>query len=184
MSVLPGEIRRLYERWGTCNYDEEIAQIDHGIKCALLAREHGADDALVVAALLHDVGHLIELDRSDGVVDVGRDDRHDGVGASLLGRYFPASVTAPVALHVEAKRFLCATNPGYLTKLSSGSLASLARQGGPMTPEEVGRFQKHPGADRAIALRRWDEDGKSTDAVNRSLDDFLPEVSRVLRVAI
>jgi gamma-butyrobetaine dioxygenase len=110
----------------------------------------------VAAALLHDVGHLlVERDRVPTT-----DLQHEAVGARALARWFEPEVTNPIALHVAAKRYLCAVDPGYFGILSPGSVRSLELQGGPMTPEEVGRFEALPGAEAAARLRRWDEGAK------------------------
>lgn len=166
------EVLELYEAWGPLRYDEEITQLDHALQTAALARAAGAADALVAAALLHDVGHLLELrdgGRGDGqvAVDLG----HEGRGARYLGALFPASVTGPIALHVAAKRYRCAVDPGYLATLSAGSTRSLARQGGPMGPDEVARFEAHPAHADAVALRGWDDEGKVEDLVVAPLDE-------------
>lgn len=155
------ELLDLYETWGPERYDEDVSQLDHALQTAALARAAGADDALVAAALLHDVGHLLELragGRADGqvVADLG----HEGRGARYLGALLPAAVTGPIALHVAAKRYRCAVDPGYHGTLSAGSVRSLARQGGPMGPDEVARFEAHPAHEAAVALRGWDDGGK------------------------
>jgi gamma-butyrobetaine dioxygenase len=147
------EVVALYERWGTDRYDEEISQLAHAEQTAAHAVGAEASDQLVAAALLHDVGHLLALDR-------GEDDHHQVTGPAWLGRLFPSAVTGPIALHVDAKRFLCAVDPGYRSGLSAGSIASLARQGGPMSPDEAVAFAARPGHDDAVLLRRWDDLGK------------------------
>ena len=158
------EVLALFERWGMETYDEEVSQLDHALQTAALARAAGSDDALVAAALLHDVGHLLEL-RDGGAAD-GQDDvdlGHEGRGARWLAPVFPAPVTGPIALHVAAKRYRCAVDPGYHAGLSDGSRRSLVRQGGPMSPSEVERFAAHPAHADAVALRGWDDGGKVED---------------------
>ena len=151
----------LLTRWGADPYDEELSQIDHALQTAALAEASGADDALVVAALLHDVGHLLDMEAGliDGAVpdvDLG----HEATGARWLAPAFPPQVTGPIALHVRAKRYLCAVDPDYAAALTPGSTASLVKQGGPMTPDEAATFAAHPGAAAAVQLRRWDDEGK------------------------
>lgn len=155
------EVLALYETWGAQHYDEEITQLDHALQTAALARAAGAGDALVAAALLHDVGHLLELQaggRADGQVadDLG----HEGRGARYLAALLPPAVTGPIALHVAAKRYRCSIDPTYHDTLSDGSRRSLARQGGPMDAGEAERFSGHPAATDAVALRGWDDGGK------------------------
>ena len=155
------EVVALYDRWGGVHYDEAVTQTDHALQCAVLAVRAGADEALVAAALLHDVGHLLELDRSAGTIgDLGVDRDHEALGARWLASLFPAAVTRPVALHVAATRYLCAIEPAYRAGLSDGSVRSLAVQGGAMADAEVQRFAALPGAEPAVSLRRWDDDGK------------------------
>jgi len=153
------EVLALFERWGPQRYDEEVSQLEHALQTAALARAAGAADALVAAALLHDVGHLLELAAGAAAV-ADHDLRHEASGSAYLAGVFPPTVTAPIALHVAAKRYRCAVDPGYAAGLSAGSTASLVRQGGPMNPDEVARFEGLPGQADAVALRGWDDQGK------------------------
>ena len=139
-------------------YDERVSQLDHALQCADLARAAGAEDALVAAALLHDVGHL--LDSGTAHRGTAADDRHEATGARYLRERFGPAVTAPIALHVAAKRYLCGTEPGYLARLSEGSVHSLGLQGGPMTAEEAEAFRARPHWADAVQLRRWDDEAK------------------------
>jgi len=160
------EVLALYERWGAHHYDEDLSQGDHAAQTAAHAVAAGADDALVAAALLHDVGHLLHLESlgpgPDGevVVDHAADLHHEDRGAAYLADLFGPGVAEPIALHVAAKRFLVATEPGLLAELSAGSQASLVRQGGPMSGDEVRAFEAGPSWREAVALRRWDDAGK------------------------
>ena len=52
------ELFDLYERLGDRSYGESITQNEHALQCAALARDAVASDALIIAALFHDVGHL------------------------------------------------------------------------------------------------------------------------------
>ena len=153
------DLLALYARWGGERYDEAITQTDHAIQCAALARRDGADEALIAAALLHDVGHLLDL-AGGRAHSPGFDRRHEVTGADHLIVAFPAAVTEPICGHVEAKRYLCAVEPGYAAGLSVGSQRSLAVQGGPMTADVAAAFVARPGAADAVRLRRWDDAGK------------------------
>ena len=174
------QVETLFAKWGISKYDEQVSQLEHAVQCARFARAADADDGLVVGALLHDIGHLLELERNDGTVDLASNDAHESTGAAYLARFFPPAVTAPIALHVEAKRYLCAVESSYFATLSVGSVRSLMVQGGPMTTDEVARFRKHPAADRAVALRRWDEQSKDLTPSGLSFADFRSEITRVL----
>lgn len=179
------EVMELYLGWGAQHYDEELSQTEHALQCAALARAEGADDALVVAALLHDVGHLLELAGRDGRGDLPVDDRgHEAVGARYLSVLFGPEVTAPIALHVRAKRYLCAVDPQYLSGLSAGSTRSLALQGGPADPDEVARFESNPGFDAAVRLRRWDDGGKVDGLEVPDLDGYRDLLERMRAAAV
>ena len=176
------EVDALYGRWGHDAYDELVSQLDHALQCAALARRDGAGDALVAAALLHDVGHLLDLDAAGGYRPAANDLRHEVTGARWLAGCFPGSVTAPVALHVAAKRALCATDPGYAAALSGASRRSLAFQGGPMTPAELAGFAAEPGHADALALRRWDDTGKVPGLAVAPWSSYQALLGRLARV--
>ena len=176
------EVLALFDEWGREHYDEEISQLDHALQTAALAQADGADDALVAASLLHDVGHLLEL-RAGGIADGDTevDLGHEGRGARWLGQLFPAAVTGPIALHVAAKRYRCTIDPAYHDGLSDGSRRSLVRQGGPMSSAEAERFAAHPAHSDAVRLRSWDDGGKVEDLVVPDLASYRPLLARVAR---
>ena len=118
-----------------------------------------APPALVISALLHDIGHFIGEHPIDALEN-GIDNTHEEVGARYLEPYSPAAVTEPIRLHVAAKRYLCATDDQYFGHLSDASVDSLAVQGGPMSTAEVAAFAANPYHLDAVKLRRYDDDGK------------------------
>ncbi|WP_312160471.1 phosphonate degradation HD-domain oxygenase [Phenylobacterium sp.] len=144
---------------GERHYGEGVSVMEHLLQTAHHARADGAPDALVAACLLHDIGHLLQRHGEDAA-DRGIDARHERIGAAWLARAFGPAVTEPVRLHVEAKRYLAAFEPGYFELLSPASAQSLALQGGPMTRAEADDFLSQAGAADAIRLRRYDEQGK------------------------
>jgi gamma-butyrobetaine dioxygenase len=157
------EVLDLLEGHGAVLYDEEIFQLAHAEQTAALAQAASAPDTLVAASLLHDVGHLLEIAEREGARDRTADQRHEARGSAWLAALLPPSVTAPIALHVRAKKYLCAVEPSYHEILSPGSVASLQRQGGPMDAAEVAAFEANPGWEDAVALRRWDDEAKVPD---------------------
>jgi gamma-butyrobetaine dioxygenase len=168
------EVLELYERWGDRHYDEVVGQGLHARQTAALAAEAGADDTVVAAALLHDIGHLLDLaGHPPGP--------HEVTGPDHLAGLFPAAVTDPIRLHVEAKRYLCAVDPAYRGRLSAGSKRSLLRQGGPLAPGEVAAFEALPGATGAVALRRWDDAGKVAGLAVPELAAYEPVLRSVAR---
>jgi len=172
------DIIGMYRTWGEERYDEEVTQVAHALQCAALARTEGAEDHLIAAALLHDIGHLFEIERANGP-DHRTDLRHESAGAEFLTQLFPEAVTSPVRLHVSAKRYLTATEPDYRSRLSEGSQRSLRAQGGPMTPEECAQFLAIDGSSDAIRLRRWDDHGKVVGLDVPALETWAPLLQRV-----
>ena len=175
-----GEIFASFAARGGDHYGEGVSQLEHALQCAALAEADGAPPPLVIAALLHDYGHLFE-GRGEAAEHDGRDARHEAHGARSLRRWFGPEVTHPIALHVAAKRYLCATEPGYAAALSPASVLSLALQGGPFSPEEADRFGARRFAADAVRLRRWDDAGKVAGAPTPTLESYRPLLRRVAR---
>jgi len=161
----------LFEERGDEKYSEAVTQIEHATQCAGCAIEEGAGEATVLAAFLHDIGHLLVNERDDDG-EVRADFHHENVGARFLANWFDDAVTMPVQLHVSAKRYLCAVEPSYHDELSSASVHSLTLQGGPMSDDEVIAFAALPHLDAAVSLRRWDEQAKVEGAAAPSLDEM------------
>ena len=150
----------LFEDGGAASYfGEPVTQLEHALQTAALAEDAGAPDALIVAALLHDIGHLLH-GLAEDIADQGVDARHEDVGDCWLSGHFGRAVTEPIRLHVAAKRYLCAVEPAYAASLSAPSQESLALQGGPMTGDEARAFAQTDWARDAVALRRWDDAAK------------------------
>ncbi|MEL7156344.1 MAG: HD domain-containing protein, partial [Actinomycetota bacterium] len=170
----PGEVAEaiidLYRRRGNERYDEVVTQTEHALQTGSCAMAAGADDAAVAAAFLHDVGHLLMAEAELTAAARGVDLHHEAVGARFLATWFGPQVTAPVAHHVAAKRYLCATDADYHATLSPASVTSLELQGGPMSNQEVVAFTAVAGFTTAVDLRRWDDRAKVPDAPTASLD--------------
>uniref|UniRef100_A0A7C2P853 HD domain-containing protein n=1 Tax=Schlesneria paludicola TaxID=360056 RepID=A0A7C2P853_9PLAN len=159
------------QRGGSLYGGEAVTEQEHALQAAWLAEQAGAPPALIVAALLHDIGHLLH-NLPEDAPDHGIDDRHEHSGASWLRRYFGPEVAEPVRLHVAAKRYLCAVEPRYLQQLSAPSQLSLRLQGGAMSPEEVHDFERHPHAQAAVRLRHWDDAAKIAGLETPLLEHF------------
>lgn len=150
----------LFERRGANEYmGEAVTMAQHMEQTAACAVADGASDALVVAALLHDIGHFIG-DHPIEALENGIDNLHEEVGAGYLASHFPPAISEPVRLHVQAKRYLCATDETYFAQLSAASVNSLRVQGGPMSADEVEDFEANPHHRDAVRLRLYDDDGK------------------------
>ncbi len=173
------EIIALYARRGSEAYfGEPVSIIEHGLQAAHFARLEGASDALIVATLLHDVGHLIQ-DAPEDIADWHSDAQHELAGSRWLSQWFGPQVTDPVRLHVAAKRYLCATSPSYFDRLSAASVITLKLQGGPMSEAQQDEFRAEPNFRDALRLRLWDEQGKVARLVTAGLSDYRDLIERV-----
>ncbi len=150
---------------------EPVSQASHMLQAAALAERDHAGEALVAAALLHDVGHFAGTLTGHDLMQ-GTDNRHSETGAAWLSRWFGDEVTEPVRLHVAAKRYLCATEPDYADALSPASVYTLGVQGGPMRGPELAEFEANPYAAGAVRVRRWDDLAKDPEARVPALDHF------------
>lgn len=154
---------------------EPVTMAQHMLQAAWFAEQAGADDELVISALLHDIGHYTsEFD--EDCLQQGIDNDHEHAGAQFLAPFFSPRVTDPIRLHVATKRYLCTTNPAYFNVLSDASRQSLEVQGGPMSNDEVTAFEREPNYRDAIRVRHWDEAGKDPDLDVPGLDYYLPRL--------
>ena len=170
---------------GMAYLGEDVTMIEHQLQAGALAAAGGADDALVVASLLHDVGHMVgqrlgEGDAADALA-AETDAHHDASGARWLARWFGPDVTEPVRLHVAAKRYLVATEADYAERLSTSSVHTLRLQGGPMSAEEIAAFEANPHSAAAVALRRFDEAAKDASVAAPPLATHCERIRGVLR---
>jgi gamma-butyrobetaine dioxygenase len=175
VSTIMSPVDRLAELFasaGAADYlGEPVTVAQHLLQAGALAQAAGAPAALVAAALLHDTGHLRGADPladahelSGRELMAGADNDHGERGAAWLARWFGPAVTEPVRLHVTAKRYLCATEPGYLALLSPASVYTLSLQGGPLDAAAAAAFAAGPYAAAAVAVRRWDDAAKDPAA--------------------
>lgn len=136
-----------------------VTQLEHALQSAALAQKQGLGEALTIAALFHDIGHL-RTASDESLADRGIDDRHEHAGATILCRLFGPEVSEPVRLHVAAKRYLCTVEPDYFGRLSPDSVRSLGLQGGKLSPAERAAFESEPHFRSGVALRRIDDQAK------------------------
>jgi phosphonate degradation associated HDIG domain protein len=177
------EVTRLFEDRGAEWYGgERVSQLQHALQAATFAERASSPAPLIVAALLHDVGHLLH-DLPEDAAEQGVDDRHQTLASQWLSRRFGQAVVAPIEMHVAAKRYLCATDPGYAARLSPSSVTSLKLQGGPMSREEVDEFQRRAHFADAVRLRRWDDAAKQVDLETPPLEHFAAQIRRAVQEA-
>ena len=171
MSVIDDIFSLYAERGSAAYFGEAVSMTEHGLQAAHFAELEGAGEALIAAALLHDIGHLIAT-VPDDIADWTLDARHEATGARWLSKWFGAEVAEPVRLHVRAKRYLCTVDPTYFSQLSPASVLTLKLQGGPMPAQEVAAFASEPGCREAIVVRRCDDRGKVAGLATRRLEDY------------
>jgi phosphonate degradation associated HDIG domain protein len=178
-SIVPF-LAEIFERRGAETYlGEPVTMAEHMLQGAWLAETDGASDELVAAALLHDIGHYTSEFGTYSPDDV-EDKHHDEAGAEVLAPFFPPVVTECVRLHVAAKRYLCATDASYFSKLSPASVHTLSLQGGPMKDDEVAEFRRNPFYKEAVRVRIWDEGGKVSGMKTRRFQDYEQLLQRVV----
>src|SRR5450631_3995520 len=163
------DIEHLFARHGASQYSgEAVTQLQHALQTAHLAEQSGADDVLVTACLLHDLGHLLN-DQGETPSLRGIDDTHQYYALPFLRGLFPEAVLDAIKLHVDAKRYLCRADPGYHARLSDDSKRSLQLQGGVFDSARADAFLRQSGARDAVMLRQWDDLAKQEDLETPSL---------------
>lgn len=153
--------------------DGKGSQLEHALQVAHRAQAEQAPANLVVAALLHDVGHMLASNEPDPA--------HAHTGHAWVAQHFPPEVSEPVRLHVEAKRYLSATDGTYLERLCPSSVASLHAQGGPMTEAELDAFEEEAHYPDAVKLRHWDDQAKTETLAVPALDEYRETIAKALK---
>ena len=182
MALTFEDIRDLFARHGAAQYSgEPVTHLEHALQTAHLAEQSDADDELVTACLLHDLGHLLSQQAS-GMPETpslhGIDDTHQYFAIPFLRGLFPPRLLGAIQLHVDAKRYLCQARPEYHGKLSDDSKRSLVLQGGVFSADEALAFINAPGAQDAVRLRLWDDLAKQADFRTPTLAHFLERARR------
>jgi len=165
MTDVIDDIFEMFDKYGHNNYNEEVSMQEHMLQTALLAQQTPVGNSLIVAALLHDIGHFI-LDGQDG--------SHEDAGADFLSQYFYEEVTGPIRFHVRAKRYKCAKHQEYVKNLSPESIKSLEQQGGPLTDYDMHNFEYHVHFVGSVRLRTWDDKAKVPGPETPDLEHFVP----------
>ena len=174
------KIFAVFKERGSGHYGENVSEQEHALQTAEFARQFGEPDAVVLACLLHDFGHMLH-DLGEDIALHGIDARHEELGAELLKAHFPEEVLEPIRQHVASKRYLVWKDPRYAAGLSESSIRSLALQGGPMTDAEAAAFEARPHFKACISLRRCDDMGKVPQMKTADLESYEPLIRRFLK---
>lgn len=170
----------IFARRGAEEYlGEPVTIAEHMLQGAHAAEQNGETEAIIVATLLHDIGHFTSEFGTFSMDDT-EDRHHEDAGARVLERFFPALVVDCVRRHVAAKRYLCATDPDYVARLSAASVHSLNLQGGPMSARQIAMFETHPHLQAIVKVRQYDDQGKVVGLETPPFAHFAPMVQRVV----
>ena len=181
MSLKLADIEKLFRDHGHIAYSGEgVTQLEHALQSAQRAEADGAGNELIAAALLHDLGHLLNL-QGDTPTARGIDDQHQYFAIPFIRALFAPAVVEAIRLHVDAKRALCALEPDYYEALSEDSKRSLTLQGGVFSREETEQFMAKPFADNALKVRRWDDAAKVPGEVTPALAHYLEIAARCVQ---
>ncbi|MCV6627449.1 MAG: HD domain-containing protein [Cellvibrionaceae bacterium] len=171
-------ISELFAEYGSKDYGEACSQTEHAISCAQHGERLGRDESLILAALLHDIGHFIADREQLPGFDKWGYPQHDQLGAERLARWgLPEPICEPIRLHVAAKRYLASHSQ---RPLSAASAATLALQGGPMSQAEAAAFERHSWFEHALQIRELDELGKPSDGLEGALCPWLKRLNQYL----
>lgn len=173
---LADRILELFGEHGDHTYDESVSMAEHMLQAAARAEDAGASNDLVLAALLHDIGHLLLAEQSKTNAERTHRDtdlRHETVALEFLAPHVPLAVVDPIALHVEAKRYLCTVEPDYFARLSPASVHTLSLQGGRLSDTAVASFERKHGWRDAVKIRRFDDEAKVVGALTPTIDEYV-----------
>lgn len=174
------KITEAYETCGHLDYGEDISMAEHMLQAAHLAAKDGCSNEIVVAALLHDYGHLV-CNLPNDTFYKGKDNYHEDAGAAALNDWFKEEIVSAIELHVQAKRYLCATTTTYFNKLSPASVMTLKVQGGPMNEDEIKEFESKVGYEIALKVRVYDDLGKEKEMSRPELEHYIPMMKACLK---
>lgn len=182
MALNTRDITRLLSDHGSKQYGREaVSQLEHALQCAHLAETAGESDEVVIASLLHDMGHMLKAEKAGAIeADNERDDLHQYALLPFLRGNLPDAVLEPIRLHVDAKRYLCQAEIAYFSSLSAASVRSLALQGGVFSQSQAHTFLQQPHAQEAIRLRRYDDLAKVAGRAVPPLEHYLARLEQLM----
>lgn len=170
----------IFHRRGHEEYlGEPVTMAEHMLQGAYFAKRQKECDEIIVATLLHDIGHFTSEFGMFSMNDT-TDRWHEDAGAAILAPFFPVLITDCVRYHVSAKRYLCAIDSIYFEQLSAASKHSLQLQGGPMNAAQVAEFERNPNLDSIVKVRRFDDQGKVPNMKTPAFDHYQPTIQKIV----
>ena len=186
MALTLNDIKTLLTTQGDKQYGgEAVSQLEHALQCAYLAECAQESEETIVAALLHDIGHLLSAGKGNPLSAAPKsgtdstDDLHQYIALPFIRTLFSDAVLEPIKLHVDAKRYLCAVDKTYWSTLSEASKKSLEIQGGIYSDQQALNFEASNYGQHAIRLRRYDDLAKIPGAPTPALDHYLAIMHRI-----
>ena len=154
---------------------EQVSQLEHALQAAYFASQDSPNKPeLIIASLLHDIGHLVIDERTEYMDDLGVR-YHEDTGALFLKKLgFKEEVCDLVESHVAAKRYLVSKHDSYRERLSDASRQTLEHQGGFMSKEEVLEFERRSNFKDALKVRHFDDAAKKLDFAVPDLEAYIP----------
>lgn len=181
------KIISLYQKYGEADYiGESITQNSHMIQAAMIAEQIRPDDSeFILAAFLHDVGHLLAFDSNKKIDTMGgygiKD--HENLGSEYLLKHgFSNRVADLVRNHVSAKRYLCSTDPSYYEKLTPASQHTFQQQGSYLTSDEIKRYEDDPFHKEYCQMRLIDDQAKLKDVSLKPLSHYQSMIENYLTI--
>ena len=100
------EIMAMYSKHGGEEYaGEKVSQLEHMVQAAQLAEQQGFDDEVILAAFLHDIGHICEAAQGNNEMGGYGIKSHEEIAARFLSeKGFSKKIIRLVQSHVNAKR--------------------------------------------------------------------------------
>ncbi|AVL94770.1 putative HD phosphohydrolase [Moumouvirus australiensis] len=164
----------LYNKYGASDYiGENLTQLEHMTKAAMLAEEYGETETIILACFLHDIGHLIEINNESIKMDNLGVLNHESIGREyLLNHGFSEELANLVGNHVKSKRYLVTKFPDYINKLSDASRQTLKYQNNYMSVDEMTEFENDLSFTDSLKIRFYDDQSKIVTRELKSLDYY------------
>ena len=168
----------LFKTYGVPGYyGENVSQTEHMIQCAMVAQDNGEPDFIVLACLLHDIGHFLEKDDTNGYGIAN----HATIGCEYLKSIgINERVCHLVKKHTDAKRYMVTIDENRYEKLSDASKRTLQFQGGRMSEIELLEMERDLEFANILKVRVYDDIGKKQNIKLPEIESFIPLIDKFI----